>query len=77
MIRTFYKDHLKKSITTSPLLDTAPSMTRLTVNLPVKQKQGQPIRRVKKRTKWGNKEKTTKKRRQRRGHKEESESMQF
>ena len=41
MISTFYKDHSEKSIVRSPLLDTTPPITRLTVSFPVKQKQRQ------------------------------------
>ena len=58
MVNTFYKDHLEKQIAISPPLNSAPPMTKPTIQLPVKQKRGRPIGRAKKCTKWDNKEKS-------------------
>ena len=39
MVNTFYKDHLKKPIVISALLDSTPLMAKPRVKLPIKQKQ--------------------------------------
>ena len=44
LISSFHKDHLDKPTTTSPAIDTAPPMARLTVKLPAKQKRGRPAK---------------------------------
>ena len=56
MVSTFHKDQPEKSTVTLAPLDSALPMAKPTIKLPVKQKQEQPIGRVKKRVKWGNKE---------------------
>ena len=73
LISLFHKDHLDKSKATSSAIDTAPLIARPTVKLPAKQKQEQLTRHAKKRAKWGDKKEATRKRRQGRGDKEESE----
>ena len=59
LIRLFYKDHLDTPTATFPAINTTSLMARPTVKLPAKQKRGQPAkRRVTKRVKWGDKEKS-------------------
>ena len=58
MISTFYKDHPKKLIATSPPLNTALPIVKLIVKLSTKQKRGQSKKRATKRAKWGDKEKS-------------------
>ena len=62
MVSTFYKDHPEKPTAISALLDSALPMTRLIIQLLAKQKRGRSTGRVKKRSKWGDKEEATKKR---------------
>ena len=51
MVSTFHKDHPKKPTATSAPLDSAPPMAKPTIQLPAKQKRGQPIGYAKKRAK--------------------------
>ena len=53
LINSFHKDHLNKPTTTSPVIDAASPMARLTVKStkPLKRKRGQPTGCAKKRTK--------------------------
>ena len=46
MVSTFYKDHPKKPTATSVPLDSAPPMAKPTIQLPAKQKRGQPTGRA-------------------------------
>ena len=57
MVNTFYKNHPKKLIAISALLDSAPPRAKPTIQLPTKRKEGRPIGHAKKCAKWGNKEK--------------------
>ena len=51
LINTFYKKHPEKPTATSPLLDSAPPMTRPTVPKEPKQKRGRPSKGANKRGK--------------------------
>ena len=51
LLSKFYHKNPDKLTATSPPIDTAPLMAKPTIQLPTKWKQGQPIRRVKKRAK--------------------------
>ena len=64
MVNTFHKDHSEKPKATSAPLDSAPPMAKPTIQLLAKRKREQPIGRVKKCTKWDDKEKATRKRQQ-------------
>ena len=77
LISLFHKNHPDKATATFLIINTAPPMTRPTFKFLAKQKRGQPIRRAKKRAKWGDKGETTRKRRQKRGEKKRSKSVQF
>ena len=51
MVNTLHKDQPEKPIATSAPLDSAPLMAKPTIQLPAKQKRGQPTRRATKRNK--------------------------
>ena len=58
MISTFYKDYPEKLTAISVPQDSALLMAKPTIQLSMKQKQGQLIEHTKKCTKWGDKEKS-------------------
>ena len=61
MVSTFHRDYLEKPTATSALLDSVPPIAKSTTQLYTKRKRGQPIERIKKHAKWGDKEKATRK----------------
>ena len=61
MVSTFHKDYPEKLTAKSTPVDSASSMAKPIIQLLAKQKQGQPMRRIKKRTKWDEKKKAIRK----------------
>ena len=51
MVSTFHKDHPEKLTATAAILDSTPPIAKLTIQLAMKRKRGQLIRRAKKRAK--------------------------
>ena len=58
MVSTFHKNYPEKPTAISALLDSAPPIAKLTIQLPTKRKRKQSIGCGKKRIKWGDKEKS-------------------
>ena len=58
MVSTFYKNYLEKPIATSTSLEFVPSILKLTIQLPAKQKRGRSKKRTIKHVKSDDKEKS-------------------